>query len=72
MLADMSNGALARVGAISEAAEGESVGNQLVGNPNYGQWQTNSSGTLAFGFGMACIACSVMCLIVLNMVVGAA
>ncbi|QPL42949.1 CHAD domain-containing protein [Pseudoalteromonas sp. A41-2] len=45
MLADMSNGALARVGAISEAAEGESVGNQLVGNPNYGQWQTNSSGT---------------------------
>ena len=45
MLADMSQGSLARVGAISEAAEGESVGNQLVGNPNYGQWQTNSSGT---------------------------
>ncbi|CAH9055318.1 hypothetical protein PSECIP111951_02779 [Pseudoalteromonas holothuriae] len=44
MLADMSNGTLARVGAISKNAEGEGEGNQLVGNPNYGQWQTNSSG----------------------------
>ncbi|OHU86079.1 MULTISPECIES: hypothetical protein [Pseudoalteromonas] len=44
MLADMSNGALARVGAISQRAEGEGAGNQLVGNPNYGQWQTNDNG----------------------------
>ena len=44
MLADMSNGSLARVGAISQKAEGQGVGNQMVGNPNYGNWQTNSSG----------------------------
>ena len=44
MLADMSNGALSRVGAISQQAEGEGVGNQLVGNPNYGNWQTNNNG----------------------------
>lgn len=45
MLADMSNGTLARVGAISQQAEGQGVGNQMVGNPNYGNWETNSSGT---------------------------
>ncbi|WP_440054251.1 CHAD domain-containing protein [Pseudoalteromonas sp. T1lg65] len=51
VLADMSNGTLARVGAVSLAAEKaanngqEVVGNQLVGNENYGQWQTNSNGT---------------------------
>ncbi|MGO2167894.1 MAG: CHAD domain-containing protein [Pseudoalteromonas sp.] len=44
MLADMSNGSLARVGAISQQAEGEREGNQLVGNPNYGHWETNSNG----------------------------
>ncbi|BBN83074.1 hypothetical protein PA25_30590 [Pseudoalteromonas sp. A25] len=44
MLADMSNGELARVGAISQAAQGAGEGNQLVGNPNYGQWQTNNDG----------------------------
>ncbi len=44
MLADMSNGSLARVGAISQKAEGQGVGNQMVGNPSYGNWQTNSSG----------------------------
>jgi len=44
MLADMSNGSLARVGAISQQAEGQGVGNQMVGNPNYGNWQTNSNG----------------------------
>ncbi|MBD1582398.1 CHAD domain-containing protein [Pseudoalteromonas sp. S16_S37] len=44
MLADMSNGTLARVGAVSQSAEGPGEGNQLVGNPNYGQWQTNSNG----------------------------
>ncbi|MFP3458652.1 hypothetical protein R0J89_20595, partial [Psychrobacter sp. SIMBA_152] len=38
MLADMSNGSLARVGAISQKAEGQGVGNQMVGNPNYGNW----------------------------------
>lgn len=50
VLADMSDGKLARVGAISQQAEqaanGQtSVGNQLVGNANYGEWQTNSNGT---------------------------
>lgn len=44
MLADMSKGSLARVGAISKEAEGAGEGNQLVGNPNYGNWQTNSNG----------------------------
>ncbi|KPH56831.1 hypothetical protein AMS58_20265 [Pseudoalteromonas porphyrae] len=44
MLADMSGGSLARVGAISQQAEGVGEGNQLVGNPNYGNWQTNSNG----------------------------
>lgn len=44
MLADMSGGSLARVGAISKQAEGVGEGNQLVGNPNYGNWQTNSNG----------------------------
>jgi hypothetical protein len=44
MLADMSDNSLARVGAISQQAEGVGEGNQLVGNPNYGNWQTNSSG----------------------------
>ncbi|MFY8326605.1 CHAD domain-containing protein [Pseudoalteromonas sp. ZZD1] len=44
MLADMSGGSLARVGAISQQAEGAGEGNQLVGNPNYGNWQTNSNG----------------------------
>ncbi|MBE0367011.1 CHAD domain-containing protein [Pseudoalteromonas sp. MMG013] len=50
VLADMSNGTLARVGAISKAAEDAAngqagVGNQLVGNANYGQWETQSNGT---------------------------
>ena len=51
VLADMSNGTLSRVGAVSKAAEDAAnngqanVGNQLVGNANYGQWETNSSGT---------------------------
>lgn len=44
MLADMSKGSLSRVGAISKQAEGEGVGNQMVGNPNYGSWQTNNNG----------------------------
>ncbi len=52
VLADMSDGRLARVGAISKAAESRAnassdygAGSQFVGNPNYGSWQTNSSGT---------------------------
>ncbi|RRS10136.1 CHAD domain-containing protein [Pseudoalteromonas sp. J010] len=51
VLADMSDGKLARVGAISQQAEhitnnGQvAVGNQLVGNANYGEWQTDSNGT---------------------------
>jgi hypothetical protein len=52
VIADMSNGALARVNSISKEASvlangGEDFGpgSQLVGNPGYGSWQTNSSGT---------------------------
>lgn len=51
VIADMSEGKLARVNAISQAqslqanaAENNGAGSQLVGNPSYGQWQTNSSG----------------------------
>lgn len=52
VLADLSDGALPRVDAISAAASQRAngatdlgVGSQLVGNPNYGQWRTDSSGT---------------------------
>lgn len=51
VIADMSDGKLARVNAISKerslqanGAQDTGPGSQLVGNPNYGQWQTNSSG----------------------------
>ncbi|WP_354624917.1 hypothetical protein [Psychromonas sp. MME2] len=51
VIADMSDGQLARVNAISKqqslranGAEDSGPGSQLVGNPGYGQWQTNSSG----------------------------
>jgi hypothetical protein len=52
VLADMSDGQLARVGAISQYAEQSSgdgadygAGSQMVGNPNYGGWQSGSNGT---------------------------
>ena len=51
VIADMSDGKLARVNAISQAqslsannAESNGAGSQLVGNPGYGSWQTNNSG----------------------------
>lgn len=51
VIADMSDGKLARVNAISQqqsllanGAEDNGAGSQLVGNPGYGQWQSNSSG----------------------------
>lgn len=50
VLADLSQGSLARVGAISKDAENKGqgddfgAGSQLIGNPQYGQWQTNNSG----------------------------
>lgn len=52
VLADLSDGALPRVASLSQQAS-EQInrgadsypGQQLVGNPQYGQWQTNSSGT---------------------------
>lgn len=51
VLADMSDGKLARVEAMSkkamEAAEGGNQsyqGSQLVGNPNYGHWQRDNNG----------------------------
>ncbi|MCL1141131.1 hypothetical protein [Shewanella gaetbuli] len=52
VVADLSNGKLARVNSISREAaalangnEDFGAGSQLVGNPSYGSWQTNSSGT---------------------------
>lgn len=52
VIADMSQGKLARVNAISKqsslqanGAEDNGAGSQLVGNPNYGNWQSGSSGT---------------------------
>lgn len=51
VLADMSDGMLPRIGAMSRAAESQlggddtGAGSQLVGNPNYGNWQTQSNGT---------------------------
>lgn len=52
VVADMSDGKLARVNAISREAatlanggEDFGPGSQLVGNPSYGSWQTDSSGT---------------------------
>lgn len=51
VIADMSDGKLARINAISQqqslsanGAEDNGAGSQLVGNPGYGQWQSNSSG----------------------------
>ncbi|MFT4924057.1 MAG: hypothetical protein ACI8WB_000135 [Phenylobacterium sp.] len=52
VLADLSGGTLARVNAMSREAEiaangkaSQSPGSQMVGNPNYGNWQSSSSGT---------------------------
>ncbi|MCK5818893.1 MAG: hypothetical protein KAH18_06490 [Psychromonas sp.] len=52
VIADMSGGKLARVNSINAAqslaannATDNGAGSQLVGNPGYGSWQTNSSGT---------------------------
>ncbi len=51
VVADMSDGALARVNSISReaaalanGAEDFGAGSQLVGNPSYGSWQTGSNG----------------------------
>ena len=51
VLADMSDGQLPRVNALDKTqsmmankAQDFGVGEQLIGNPNYGQWQTDSSG----------------------------
>ena len=50
-IADMSDGSLARINAMSKesellanGAQDYGAGSQLVGNPAYGSWQTNSSG----------------------------
>lgn len=51
VLADMSDGTLPRINSLpkdqslrANNAQDFGVGEQLIGNPNYGQWQTNSSG----------------------------
>ena len=52
VLADMSDGQLPRVNALSKSqsknankAQDFGTGEQLIGNPSYGHWQTGSSGT---------------------------
>ena len=57
VLADMSNGTLARVEAMSKEASLQAngakdygAGSQLVGNPSYGEWRTNSSGASFWAF----------------------
>ncbi|WP_371376944.1 hypothetical protein [Thalassotalea aquiviva] len=52
VLADMSDGALPRVNSLSKEqtlmannAQDFGTGDQLIGNPNYGQWQNDSSGS---------------------------
>ena len=59
VIADMSDGKLARVNAISKMsslqaneAEDDGAGSQLVGNPGYGHWQNNSSGSFWQWYGM--------------------
>jgi len=51
VLADMSDGALPRINSLSKNqsqqannAQDFGTGEQLIGNPNYGNWQTDSSG----------------------------
>lgn len=51
VLADMSDGQLPRINALSKAqsqqannAQDFGTGEQLIGNPNYGHWQTGSNG----------------------------
>ncbi len=48
VLADMSDGKLARVADLSSQAAANqsqpSAGRELIGNPQYGRWRTNSSG----------------------------
>ncbi len=67
VLADMSKGQLARVNAISAAAEqrsnasGESsAGKQLVGNPNYGHWQSSSGGSFWAWYGQYAMLSSLL------------
>lgn len=52
VLADLSEGTLPRINAISRESEISAnnakdlgPGSQMIGNPNYGSWQTGSSGT---------------------------
>ena len=62
-LADMSDGKLGRVEAMSKEAEMQAngteesgPGSQLVGNPHYGQWQNNSSGQSVWAwYGPICL-----------------
>lgn len=51
VIADMSDGKLARVNAISQSqslkangASDDGAGSQLIGNPHYGRWHTNHNG----------------------------
>ncbi len=55
VIADMSDGKLGRVESMSKVASLAAnkatdfgAGSQLIGNPNYGSWRTNNSGTSAW------------------------
>lgn len=54
VLAGMSNGKLSRVNELNNKNSSTGVtppaGSELVGNPNYGQWKQNSSGTSFWAF----------------------
>ncbi len=68
VLADMSDGQLPRVNSLTKQqslaannAQDFGTGSQLVGNPSYGQWQTNSSGMSFWGwYGMYSMLGNVM------------
>ena len=58
VLADLSDGALARVDALSARASSQAnnaanlgPGSQLVGNPHYGHWQTGAGGSFWVWYG---------------------
>jgi hypothetical protein len=52
VLAGLSNGKLSKVedGVEGEAPKGTTPGSELVGNPNYGRWNENSSGSSFWAF----------------------
>ncbi len=67
VIADMSNGALARVNSISReaetlanASEDSGPGSQLVGNPAYGHWQSSGGTSFWAWYGMYSMFSNIM------------